>query len=215
MTVFLGISSRGKGNGDRMKNRGMGIKHPKVRGEWVELRFMMRAIELGLHLTKPWGEVMQYDFVVEHEGKFVRVQVKSTMFKDRGGYSCTVRGSHGPYQGDPFEYLAAYVFQEDLWYIIPAEMVVGQGSIELYPKLKGAKYGTYYKEAWHLLRTGEPSPGRVERMEACAEAARVTLGKRVWQFIWGTRGKLESMSSKIDKLTPEQEEYLAGWSEGT
>jgi adenosylhomocysteinase len=27
--------------------------------------------------------------------------------------------------------------------------------------------------------------------------------------------KLESMGIKIDKLTPEQEEYLAGWSEGT
>src|SRR5665811_868979 len=27
--------------------------------------------------------------------------------------------------------------------------------------------------------------------------------------------KLESLSIKIDKLTPEQEEYLAGWSEGT
>ena len=48
-----------------------------------------------------------------------------------------MRGSDGPYEGDPFEYLAAYVFQEDLWYIIPAEMVVGQGSIALYPKLKG------------------------------------------------------------------------------
>ena len=27
--------------------------------------------------------------------------------------------------------------------------------------------------------------------------------------------KLESVGIKIDKLTPEQEEYLAGWSEGT
>ena len=27
--------------------------------------------------------------------------------------------------------------------------------------------------------------------------------------------KLESMGIKIDRLTPEQEEYLAGWSEGT
>jgi PD-(D/E)XK endonuclease len=78
-----------------MKNRGMGIKHPKIRGEWVELRFMMRAIELGLHLNKPWGEVMPYDFAVEHEAQFVRVQVKSTMFIDRGGYSCTVRGTGG------------------------------------------------------------------------------------------------------------------------
>ena len=121
----------------------------------------------------------------EQMGKFVRVQVKSTMFKDRGGYSCTVRGSDGPYEGDPFEYLAAYVFQEDLWYIIPAEMVVGQGSIALYPKLKGAKYGPY-KEAWHLLRTGERSPGRVERIEACAEEAkRVSWGGWVWRVLWG------------------------------
>jgi len=165
----------------------MGIKHPKIRGEWVELRFMMRAIELGLHLNKPWGEVMPYDFAVEHEGRFVRVQVKSTMFKDRGGYSCTVRGSNGPYEGDPFEYLAAYVFQEDMWYIIPAELVVGQGSIALYPKLKGAKYGPY-KEAWHLLRRQGTKPGRVDRIEACGEEVsgeRVPLGKRIWRALRG------------------------------
>jgi hypothetical protein len=151
-----------------MKNRGMGIKHPKLRGEWVELKFMLRAIELGLHFNKPWGEVRPYDFVLEHRGQFVRVQVKSTMFKDRGGYSCTVRGSDGPYEGDPFDYVAAYVFQEELWYIIPAELVVGQGSIALYPKLKCAKYGPY-KEAWHLLRAQRPKGLHLDGMEACAE----------------------------------------------
>jgi len=35
------------------------------------------------------------------------------------------------------------------------------------------------------------------------------LDKRV------ARLKLESMGIKIDRLTPDQEEYLAGWSEGT
>ena len=35
------------------------------------------------------------------------------------------------------------------------------------------------------------------------------LDKRV------ARLKLESMGIKIDRLTPEQEEYLAGWAEGT
>ncbi len=128
---------------------------------------------------------MPYDFVVENEGQFVRVQVKSTMFKDRGGYSCTVRGSGGPYEGDPFDYLAAYVFQEDLWYIIPAEMVVGQGSIALYPRLKNAKYEPY-REAWHLLRHGLPAATRsVGRIEACGEE-RVSLGewvRRVLRFV--------------------------------
>jgi len=151
-----------------MKNRGMEIAHPKLRGEWVELNFMMRAIELGLHLNKPWGEVMPYDFAIEHEGQFARVQVKSTMFVDRGGYSCTVRGADGPYEGDPFDYLAAYIFQEEMWYIIPAELVVGQGSIALYPKYRRSKYREY-KEAWHLLRAGRREEScRVDRIEASA-----------------------------------------------
>ena len=147
-----------------MKNKGMKIKHPKLRGEWAELRFMTRAAEHGLCVTKPWGETARYDFAVEHEGHFVRVQVKSTMFKDRGGYSCTVRGCRGPYEGDPFDFLAAYLIPEDVWYIIPAERFSGQGSIALYPQLKNSKYGPH-KEAWHLLRGGE----RIERIEACAE----------------------------------------------
>jgi adenosylhomocysteinase len=37
----------------------------------------------------------------------------------------------------------------------------------------------------------------------------VELDKRVAKL------KLESMGIKIDRLTPEQEEYLSGWAEGT
>jgi len=47
------------------------------------------------------------------------------MFKDRGGYSCTVRGCRGPYEGDPFDFLAAYLIPVDMWYIIPAERFSG------------------------------------------------------------------------------------------
>ena len=50
-----------------MKNNGMKIKHPKLRGEWAELRFMRCAAEHGLCVTKPWGETARYDFAVEHE----------------------------------------------------------------------------------------------------------------------------------------------------
>ena len=135
----------------RNRNKGMNIKHPKLRGEWAELRFMARAAEHGLQVTKPWGETARYDFAVEHEARFVRVQVKSTMFMDRGGYSCTVRGCRGPYEGDPFDFVAAYLIPLDLWYIIPAAKCQGQGSIALYPRLKKSKYGMY-KGAWYLLR---------------------------------------------------------------
>ncbi len=133
-----------------MTKDGAKIKHPKLRGEWAELCFMVRAAEKGLQVSKPWGEMARYDFAVERDGHFVRVQVKSTMFRDRGGYSCTVRGCRGPYEGDPFDFVAAYLIPENLWYIIPEEMIRGQGSIAVYPRLKKSKYGRY-REAWHLL----------------------------------------------------------------
>ncbi len=146
-----------------MTRRGARIKHPKLRGEWAELCFMVRAAEEGLLICRPWGECAHYDFVVEAAGRLLRVQVKSTMFVDRGGYSCSVRGASGPYVGDAFDFLAVYLIPEDLWYIVPAELVRGQGSIALYPRLKTSKYGRY-REAWDLLR-GE----KVDSIEACAE----------------------------------------------
>ncbi len=161
-----------RGRGASMKNSragmaGMRIQHPKRRGEWAELQFMARAAEEGLQVTKPWGETAHYDFCVEAGGKFIRVQVKSTIFKDRGGYSCSVRGSCGAYKGGAFDFVAVYVIPEDLWYIIPEKRIRGQGSVAIYPKLKGSKYECY-KEAWHFLR--EAPRNKLERTEACAEA---------------------------------------------
>jgi len=108
----------------------------------------------------------RYDFAVEYRGHFVRVQVKSTMFLDRGGYVVTVRGWRGKYTGDPFDFVAAYLIPLDLWYILPVESFKMHGTVGLYPKLKKSKYGRY-KEAWDLLRGGAHL-GSVDRIEACA-----------------------------------------------
>src|SRR5438552_12970322 len=54
-------------------------RHPKRRGEWVELQFMARAAAHGLTVSKPWGDSARYDFIVEQRGRFRRVQVKSTL----------------------------------------------------------------------------------------------------------------------------------------
>ena len=68
------------------KNRLAGMKiitNCKKRGEWVELVFAVRAMELGLLLARPWGESSGYDFTVDQGWRIVRVQVKSTMFTER------------------------------------------------------------------------------------------------------------------------------------
>jgi hypothetical protein len=134
-----------------MTNRGIDIKIGKQRGEWAELRFMTRAAEHGLSITKPWGEMAHYDFAIEHHGHFLRVQVKSTMYKRRNSYLCNVRSSNGPYGDNQIDFVAAYLIPKDLWYIIPAHAFRGKPSVYLSPHLKVSKYGRY-QEAWHLLR---------------------------------------------------------------
>jgi hypothetical protein len=51
----------------------------KRRGEWAELQFMAKAAKFGLRISKPWGESARYDMVIETGGRFLRVQIKSTM----------------------------------------------------------------------------------------------------------------------------------------
>ena len=141
--------------GVKMNELGMKIKHPKRRGEWVELRFMARASEYGLCVSKPWGDSAHYDFVVEVEGHLLRVQVKSTASKKRVGYACAVRDHNGPYPSGAFDFLAAYIVPTDLWYIIPGDRINACGSILLSPELPNSKYERF-REAWRLL-TREPA----------------------------------------------------------
>jgi hypothetical protein len=134
-----------------MKRKPNLIEDKKQRGEWAESVFMARAHEHGLPVSKPWGEMCPYDFVVGTTGRFVSVQVKSTLSKLKTGYVCTVLGGHQPYSAGSFDLLAAYVVPADAWYIIPARLIHGKGCITLYPDSTTAKYEPY-REAWHLMQ---------------------------------------------------------------
>lgn len=127
------------------------IEDKKQRGEWAESVFMAKAHQHGLPVSKPWGELSSYDFVIGKTGRFVSVQVKSTLSKEKNGYVCTVRGGHQAYAAGSFDFMAAYVVPEDTWYIIPAKLIQGKECITLYPNSPTAKY-EQYREAWHLLR---------------------------------------------------------------
>lgn len=127
------------------------IQDKKKRGEWAESVFMARAAEHGLPVSKPWGEMSSYDFVIGKTGRFVSVQVKSTICKEGTGYECTVRGGHKAYPAGAFDFLAAFVVPADAWYFIPLRLIRGKRSIMLHPDSHTGDYEKY-REAWHLLR---------------------------------------------------------------
>jgi len=134
-----------------MNNPGMRIRQPKARGEWAELRFMARAAEHSLRVTKPWGENSPYDFAVEHNGHFSRVQVKCTAKKRLHSYVCTVSNNHGPYTRDQIDFVAAYIIPTETWYILPLAALHHAFDIWLNPHRPHSRYAEF-KEAWHLLK---------------------------------------------------------------
>ena len=134
-----------------MPNRGIDIQQSKARGEWAELRFMARTAEHGLYITKPWGDSAPYDFAVDHNGHFVRVQVKCTLYKRGNSYKCHVGANGVPYSPARVDFIAAYVIPADAWYILPLAATNRQPDILLTPHRKNSKYSPYH-EAWHLLQ---------------------------------------------------------------
>ena len=109
-----------------MKTSGMDIRNHKKRGHWAELRFMAKAAELGFQLNTPLGDTAQYDVVIDLGGRFVSVQVKSTMFEasnlKAGNFVASLVhacGLNHRYQQTDFDYLAVYCITRDIWYIIP------------------------------------------------------------------------------------------------
>jgi len=93
--------------------------------------------------------------VEDATAKLLRVQVKSTRSMKHKGYAVRSRGSQGAYPADAYDYLAAYVILEGVWYIIPEEFIRGKTTISIV--MAKGRYAKY-RETWELLsgKTEEP-----------------------------------------------------------
>jgi len=154
------------------------------------MRFMARAAEHGLCVAKPWEEMSAYDFAVEHNGHFLRVQVKCTNYRRSRSYECDVTASHVPYSSERMDFFAVYVIGPDVWYIIPFAATGGRGRLILSPHRDKSKYGEY-REAWHLLRgNAETCPWQEECRKKilaglCGEQCSLPGGERVQCVLCG------------------------------
>ena len=134
-----------------MKRRKARItKEPKARESGASRYSGWGRWSMGCR-SRPRGDSNSFDFVVGKPGRFVSVQVKSTTVKNGGGYVCSVRQNNAKYSRGAFDFLAAYVIPEDVWYLIPAKKLAGRGYVTLCSNSGEANFEEY-REAWHLLR---------------------------------------------------------------
>ncbi len=138
-------------------------KASKRLGEVAEAAFLSKATALGFGISKPWGDSERYDFIVDVNGRVLRVQVKSAhrVSKNlRGGYH--IDGGHARYRGrtryragytaDEIDILVAYIVPEDTWYIFPPSRFEAMGGICIVTDKKRPSKFHQYCEAWNLFR---------------------------------------------------------------
>jgi len=112
---------------------------------------MIAAAEHGFNVSKPCGNSSRYDSVLELNGCFLRLQVKSTLCRNDRYYICSARTSSRPYtSGITYTAKKSTRFSGSL--VHPS----GPGGNSLLaPHRKKHKYERY-REAWDLLRAWEP-----------------------------------------------------------
>lgn len=130
----------------------------RQRGHLAELAFMRKAASLGFSVAKPWGEGERYDVIVGVENMCWRVQVKSVLAKCRARHDYNVKTRAGGanrktplYTADEIDFLVAYIFPEDTWYVFPAKTVEHRAAFYVRPGSKRSKF-EQYREAWKLMR---------------------------------------------------------------
>jgi hypothetical protein len=139
-----------------------GFRTFKERGEWVELMFMATAVRRGFRVSKPWGDSSAYDVGIESGERILRVQVKSTDCRTQYGYLCQFKpNAHSkPYTLKQIDFFAAYVIPREVWYVIPARILLGgegKKALTLLPEnpRHPERYACEeYREEWGLMRLG-------------------------------------------------------------
>ena len=135
----------------------------KLKGDIAEQAAILQAMKLGWGVSRPIGDRLPYDLVLDVEGMLVKVQVKSAWFDGPSGNFVVdnrrtktnrrimVREAYKP---SDFDFALIYVSDTDLFYIFPAEIFIGYGS-EIHLVEAGKRQrkprSAEYRDAWELI----------------------------------------------------------------
>jgi hypothetical protein len=136
----------------------------KQRGELAEMMFMVKAAQKGFATAKPYGDSRRYDFILDVGRRLWRVQVKSSSAKQYGSYMVNLqRNANGEtvfYAASEIDFVVAYVFPCEAWFVIPVEAIAGRKTAKfcLHGNARSGKLGKYW-EAWGLMSSRLVSAG--------------------------------------------------------
>ena len=107
-------------------------------GNVTEVSVMLEFLKLGYNILTPYGDCERYDFVVDINGKFYRIQVKTSK-EEEGKISFNTASTHytngkcihDSYTKKEIDYFAT--FYKNKCYLIPVEECGGRRSRNTVP----------------------------------------------------------------------------------
>ena len=118
------------------------IEKPKIGnlnlGFLSEKEVQCKLIELGFLTLEPLIEGGNIDMLSYKNNRFKRLQIKTSVFmkKENRFKLVLTRTYHQKYDLKEIDYFITYIYELDIFYVIPAKLLAGVKSINLYPHRK-------------------------------------------------------------------------------
>lgn len=125
----------------------------KAKGQLSEARALYEFQKYHIPVCLPWGDNERYDMIAEFDGKFNRIQVKTSNEEENGAVCCWARSSTNhttnkhlsSYEGE-VDYFVFVNQTHNLIALVPIEELEGKKSIRLRltPPANGQTKGIRY-----------------------------------------------------------------------
>lgn len=137
--------------------------HTKTKGDIAEQAVILRALKKGWGVSKPVGDRLPYDLILDVNGPLLRIQVKHAWWdqqkenyvvdnrRTKTNRQVMVRDNYRP---DDFDFAILYIDDLDVCYVMPVDVFISYGSeIHLVESEKRQRKprSARYREAWELL----------------------------------------------------------------
>ena len=129
----------------------------KQKGNITELETMLAFMKLGYNVLTPYGDCERYDFVVDVNGKFIRVQAKTSSTEDNGASfkfscrSCNRKDGkivHHTYSNEEIDYFVTAF--NGKCYLIPVEECGADKRLRILPTKNGQVRGITWAKDYEL-----------------------------------------------------------------
>lgn len=133
----------------------------KQKGNLTELQCLTAFVEQGLNVSVPYGDNARYDFIIDIQGKLLRVQVKTSSLKkadDEGAIHFSCRSSYTSSQGvsnvkytcDEIDFFAT--FWKGICYLVPIQECSVEKTLRLAPPKNGQVKGITFASEYELSK---------------------------------------------------------------